>query len=101
MNELEHLKGKLKRLSIVEVKSREEEAYQQELIEVLKKRQEKCLDLKLEIEKYIADIDDSRTRQIFEYRYIYRWTWQRISKKMGSNDASYSRKVHDRYLKNH
>lgn len=65
---------------------------------LLEKRLKEYQELRLTIEEFIADIFDSRTRLIFEYRYINSWSWQRISMKLGSHDESYARKIHDRYL---
>lgn len=64
----------------------------------LHKRYEKAMGLKLEIEEFIASIDDSRVRQVFEMRYIHGWTWTKISMELGSCHESYARKLHDRYL---
>ena len=71
-----------------------------ELKEVLIERKIKCEELKLEIEKFISNIPDSRTRRIFQYRYIDGLTWLQIAMRMNKVHESYPRKIHDRYLEN-
>ena len=68
------------------------------LKEVLIERKIKCEELKLQIEKFISNIPDSRTRRVFQYRYIDGLTWQQVSKRIGGYEESYPRKIHDRYL---
>lgn len=71
-----------------------------ELKEVLIERKIKCEELKLQIEKFISNIPDSRTRRIFQYRYIDGLTWLQIAMRMNKVHESYPRKIHDRYLEN-
>lgn len=58
---------------------------------------------KLDIESFVANIDDSLTRRIFEYRYIKGKalpTWQSVAIKIGGGNTSDSiRKAHERFLK--
>jgi vacuolar-type H+-ATPase subunit I/STV1 len=62
-------------------------------------RKEKCEDMKIEIEKFISSIPDSKTRRVFQYRYIDGLSWQAIAYRIGKYDESYPRKlVHDKYL---
>lgn len=69
------------------------------LSKTLKDRLEKCEDLKLKIEQFINDIPDSRTRRVFQYRYVDEMEWLPIAYRIGKYDESYPRKViHDRYL---
>lgn len=70
------------------------------LKEVLIERKIKCEELKLHIEKFISNIPDSRTRRIFQYRYIDGLTWLQIAMRMNKVHESYPRKIHDRYLEN-
>lgn len=65
---------------------------------ILYSRKNKALTQQLEVEQFIANIHDCRTRLIFEDRYIHNKSWLSISRKFGSLDESYARKVHDRYL---
>lgn len=49
--------------------------------------------------RYIANIDDSRMRQIFKLKYIDHKKWNAIAMAMGGdNTADCVRKAHDRYL---
>ena len=42
-----------------------------------------CEDLKLQIEKFISDIPESRTRRVFQYRYIDNMEWLPIAYRIG------------------
>lgn len=68
------------------------------LNELLIKRKCKCEDMKLEIEEFINNISDSRTRRIFQQKYIDNLEWLPIAMRMGKVHESYPRKIHDRYL---
>lgn len=68
------------------------------LEKILSKRLDLAQTMKFEIEKWIGNIPDSRTRLVFELRYIYGKSWVYISTKLGSGSESYARKIHDRYL---
>lgn len=77
----------------------EEDAYTQRLQLLLRRRIRKCKRARLEIEEYIDGIKDSRMRYIFTKRYIDGWTWVKISMRLGSTNESYSRLLHDRFLR--
>lgn len=64
----------------------------------IERRYRKCQKLRYQIDTFINQIPDSRTRQVFELRYIDGYSWIQISRHFGSRDESYSRKIHDRYL---
>lgn len=68
------------------------------LSKTLKDRLEKCEDLKLQIEQFINSIPDSRTRRVFQYRYIDNMEWLPIAYRIGGYEESYPRKIHERYL---
>lgn len=71
------------------------------LKELLYKRKSKCEDMKLLIEEFINNIPDSKTRRVFQYRYIDNLSWCSIARKINKSDESYPRKIiHDRYLEN-
>lgn len=70
------------------------------LREVLVERKVKCEQSKIKIEEFISNIPDSRTRCIFQYRYIDGLTWLQIAMRMNKVHESYPRKIHDRYLEN-
>lgn len=65
---------------------------------ILQKRLDACVDKVIEIERFISSIEDSRTRMIFQRRYVDGWTWVKISIMLGSSDEAYARKIHNRYL---
>ncbi|AJE09939.1 hypothetical protein [Clostridium botulinum] len=68
---------------------------------LLSKRKNKCEDMKLQIEEFINNIPDSKTRRVFQYRYIDNLCWQAIARKISKTDESYPRKIiHDKYLEN-
>lgn len=69
-----------------------------ELERILALRIRQCQSMALAIERFIADIEDSRTRQIFELRYIDGWTWERISGVLGAANESYARNLHNKFL---
>lgn len=51
------------------------------------------------VEKWIEEIEDTQTRQVFELRYLKEQQWQKIAEKMGYRNEEYARIVmHDRYL---
>lgn len=76
----------------------EDSLYIKKLREKLFYRIEKCKKLKVDIENFINNIEDSRTRLVFQLRYVEGWSWLKISLKLGSHDESYSRKIHNRFL---
>ncbi|AWZ50056.1 hypothetical protein C3495_14310 (plasmid) [Clostridiaceae bacterium 14S0207] len=68
---------------------------------LLLKRKNKCIDIKLQIEEFINTIPNSRTRRVFQYRYIDNLSWQAIALRIGKVHESYPRKeIHDKYLNN-
>ena len=71
----------------------------QEIYNIRKSRINKCENLKLEIETWIANIDDSVARLVFDMRYLEGTSWRRISMSLGSYNESTARMIHDRYLK--
>lgn len=66
---------------------------------ILQKRLDVCVDKVIEIERFISSIEDSRTRMIFQRRYVDGWSWAKISRSLGSMDESYARKIQGRYIK--
>jgi hypothetical protein len=67
--------------------------------EILSKRISKSVDKSLEIAEFICNIESVKIRTIFEYRYYDLMTFQAVSQKMGWQDESTSREIHDKYLK--
>lgn len=69
------------------------------LEKLLTKRKNKCEDMKIQIEEFISTIPDSRTRRVFQYRYIDNLSWQAIAIRIGKVHESYPRRdIHDKYL---
>ncbi len=83
----------------LKIKGYEDDKYIEKIRARLTRRIRRCKKLRLEIEEFIEGIDDSRTRLVFQLRYIEGWSWQRISLKLGSAHESYSRKIHERFFK--
>ncbi len=78
-------------------KRREKEIAKREA-EVLE-RVQACKAKRRRIKKFINDIDDSFTRQIFYYRYVKCMTWQQVAYMTGGyNSADCVRKIAERYL---
>lgn len=72
----------------------------QEILAELYASKVKCIDEILDILKFVAEIEDSNTRQIFKLRFILGYTWQQISSRIGTiGDGSTERKIVERYLK--
>lgn len=66
--------------------------------ELLSKRIDKSMTKTVEIAEFICNIESVKIRTIFEYRYYDLLTFQQISYKMGWQDESTSREIHDKYL---
>lgn len=71
---------------------------------ILRKRYDRLLDLRIQVEKFIDEIPTSRLRTIFTMRYIKHYRWGRIASELSSNEKRILsedsvRKEHDRYLK--
>lgn len=74
----------------------------QKRLELLKNKlktfNNKLFELQIELEEYIEHIPDSKTREIFRYRYYDNMTWYQIAQQMEYNDENAPRKKHDRFL---
>lgn len=66
---------------------------------MLESRKRKLLENKLTVETFINTIPTSRLRLIFEYKYLQKLSWEKISLKIKNSTAESVRKEHDRYLK--
>lgn len=77
----------------------EDSLYIKKLREKLFCRIEKCKKLKVDIENFINNIEDSRTRLVFQLRYVEGKSWAYISRQLGSSNESYARMIHNRYLR--
>ena len=65
---------------------------------ILNERYSRCLQTQIEIEEFISNINDSKLRQIFEYRYIDNFSWIQIQTILKLNSESTARTAHDRYI---
>lgn len=73
--------------------------YKLELLEnILQKRQDKLLDMQIEIEEWIDTIPKSDIRQIFQHVYIDNMGWVQVQIAMGYEHEDKARKKHDRFL---
>ena len=53
-----------------------------------------------EIEEFIHSIPDSKTRQVFTYRYMMELSWREIARKMNYSESAVRFRIHDCYLRN-
>lgn len=82
----------------LKIKGYEDDKYIEKIRVRLIRRIRICKKLRLEIEEFIEGIEDSRTRLVFQLRYIEGKSWLYISRQLGSSNESYSRMIHNRYL---
>ena len=52
-----------------------------------------------EIEEFIYSIPDSKTRQVFIYRYMLELSWREIARKMNYSESAVRFRIHDCYLR--
>lgn len=52
-----------------------------------------------EIEEFIHSIPDSKTRQVFIYRYMLELSWREIARKMNYSESAVRFRIHDCYLR--
>lgn len=72
-----------------------------ELEKLIEQKIDRCNAEKIRLEKYIENIDDSLTRQIFTQRFIRCLSWRQVAHKVGGyNTAETVRQHCYRYLKN-
>ena len=67
--------------------------------EVLQESMQKCWRELKRLYQFINEIPDSQMRQIFVFRYLHNYSWQKIAFLMGEHDESYARRKHNQYLK--
>lgn len=72
----------------------------EELKRILEERRTMAIEQEVEIEKFIKNIHSSKTRQVFEHKYIDGLSWIQIQMIMGYKHEDGPRKIHDRYLSN-
>lgn len=69
-----------------------------ELEDKLMERRVSALEEYLKIQNYIQQIEEPQLRQIFTYRFMDLWDWEKIGEKMNYHRTSVSKKVHE-YIK--
>ena len=63
-------------------------------------RDEKLAELETQVEHFLGELDDSRMRQMIEYRYIEDMSWVQIANRMGGrNTADGCRMAVERFLR--
>lgn len=82
----------------LKIKGYEDDKYIEKIRARLIRRTRRCKKLRLEIEEFIEGIEDSRTRLVFQLRYIEGKSWVYISRQLGSSNESYARMIHNRFL---
>ena len=82
----------------LKIKGYEDDKYIEKIRARLIRRIKRCKKLRLEIEEFIEGIKDSRTRLVFQLRYIEGKSWVYISRQLGSSNESYARMIYNRYL---
>lgn len=82
----------------LKIKGYEDDKYIEKIRVRLIRRIRRCKKLRLEIEEFIDGIEDSRTRLVFQLRYIEGKSWVYISRQLGSSNESYARMIHNRFL---
>lgn len=71
-----------------------------ELDEIISAKKERCIDEKIKLMKYISDIDDSLTRQIFELRFVEGKSWPQVAHNLrGSNTEGSVKMICYRYIR--
>lgn len=74
----------------------------EERLTIIRARKANCERLQVELERYISNIDDSLTRQIFVYRYAQGLNWVQIASKLGGGNTWESvKKRCQRYITKH
>ena len=66
---------------------------------LLEEKETETIEMAVEVRKYINEIDDSRIRRIFQYRYLDKLTWRQVAMRMGKHHTEEScRNAAERYL---
>ncbi len=76
------------------------ERYAEEIADleaIIRSKQEQCIHERNRLERYIADIPDSLTRQIFKLRFIGGLSWGQVAAKTGNTEDA-AKKACYRYI---
>lgn len=69
---------------------------------IIAAKQQQCIHERNRLERYINDIDDSLTRQIFTFRFVNGLPWPQVAAHIGGNNTEKSvSKACYRYLEKH
>jgi hypothetical protein len=67
---------------------------------IISEKIQQCIHERNKLERYIANIDDSLTRQIFTLRFVNGMSWTRVAEYLGGNNSANTvSKTCYRYLK--
>ena len=69
-----------------------------ELERIIADKRARCIRERVRLERYIASIDDSLTRQIFTGRFVEGLTWAEVAEYVGGNTEGSVKKICYRYL---
>lgn len=73
-----------------------------EVREIIRQKQKRNMKERAKLEKWIAGIPDSLTRQIFTLRFVHDYSWLRVAMAVnGDNTESTVRMIAKRYIKKH
>lgn len=81
------------------------ERYAEEIADleaIIAAKQQQCIHERNRLERYISDIDDSLTRQIFTFRFVNGLSWPQVAAHIGGNHTEKSvSKACYRWLERH
>lgn len=69
------------------------ERYAEEIADleaIIAAKQQQCIHERNRLERYIADIDDSLTRQIFKLRFVKGLSWVQVAQRIGGSSTEKS-----------
>lgn len=73
-----------------------------DLSAIIAAKREQCIHKRRRLERYISDIDDSLTRQIFTLRFVDGLSWVQVARRVGgSNTEKNVSVICYRYIKRH
>ncbi|MBQ7982261.1 MAG: hypothetical protein IJ302_01725, partial [Clostridia bacterium] len=85
--EISQCKDQIRSLEAMQGRSDIDSNIIEERLAEIRARMANCGRLQVELERYISNIDDSLTRQIFVYRYAQGMNWVQIANKLGGGNT--------------
>lgn len=68
---------------------------------IIAAKQQRCIYERKRLERYIAEISDSLTREIFTFRFVNGFSWRQVAKRVGGDNTEENvKKICYRYLDN-